>query len=376
MRPPAEGESPGLYVHVPFCRSKCPYCDFYSVTAPCAVADWLSAIEREAAFYAGRFGQFETLYLGGGTPTSLTDSQLSRLIGSLAKHFAFSRDAEITLESNPDDITPERLAHFSSLGVNRISLGIQSMHDAELAYLGRKNTAKQNAKALQWVRSRAALQLAVDLIYAFEGQTRESWRDTLEFILTFQPEHLSCYQLTVEEATPFGGMQREGTIRLPSDDEQSDRFLMTSSFIESNGYIHYEISNFAKTHEHRSRHNSKYWRHVPYLGLGPSAHSFQGGTRWWNVRSVGHYCQALSEGRSPVMGRENLSRQQLELEILYLGLRTRDGVDVRILPDSPRVRQALAQLQAAELVRLHQGMLRPTRKGFLIADGLPLMLLD
>jgi len=369
-------ESPGLYVHVPFCKTKCPYCDFYSTTSRSAVKEWLSAVQKEALLYAKQFADFNTLYLGGGTPTSLSDLELTLLIESLRKHFSFSRDTEVTLEANPDDITHQRLAYFHDLGINRISLGLQSLHDNELKYLGRRNNAKQNQRALQYVRSIPSLNLAVDLIYAFQGQTRTSWLKTLETVLEFHPEHLSCYQLTLEENTPFGRMEREGQIRPLSEDEQSDFFLTTSEFLEASGYIHYEISNFARSPEHLSRHNTKYWRHIPYLGLGPGAHSFQAGIRWWNLKSVELYCQALAGGQTPMAGSESLSQEQLTLESLYLGLRTKDGISARILDGSHQVKHTLGQLQAAGLVELTNGKVMPTLKGFLVADSLPLMLLD
>lgn len=372
---PAE-ECPGLYVHVPFCKTKCPYCDFYSITSRDYIREWLSAVQKEALLYAKRFSEFNTLYFGGGTPSSLTDSELALLIESLRRQFSFSDDTEVTLECNPDDLTRQRLAYLQDLGINRISLGIQSLNNNELKYLGRRNTAEQNQRALQWVRSIPSLKLAVDLIYAFDGQTPQSWLRTLEYVLDFHPEHISCYQLTLEEGTPFGKMQQQGLIRPVSEDEQSDYFLMTSKYLEAKGYIHYEVSNFAKDPEHFSRHNTKYWRHVPYLGLGPSAHSFQDGVRWWNSDSVEHYCQSLNNGKKPVAGSETLSPEQLKLESLYLGLRTKNGVDVSMLPDFPQVNNTLTQLQAAGLIETVNGRIISTRKGFLMADSLPLMLLD
>ena len=371
------GESPGLYVHVPFCKTKCPYCDFYSITSRENVGEWLSAVQKEALLYAKRFSEFDTLYLGGGTPSSLADSELALLIESLRRRFSFSDDTEVTLECNPDDISGrQRLVNLQNLGINRISLGVQSLNDNELKYLGRRNTSEQNQRVLQWVRSIPSLALAVDLIYAFDGQSRQSWLRTLEYVLDFHPEHISCYQLTLEEDTPFGKMQHQGLIHPVSEDEQSDYFLMTSQYLEERGYVHYEISNFAIGPEHFSRHNTKYWRHVPYLGLGPAAHSFQAGVRWWNLKSVEQYCNSLHNGKAPIAGREKLSPEQLKLESLYLGLRTRNGVNAGMLSDSPRVNDTLAQLQRAGFVNTDNGRIIPTRKGFLLADSLPLMLLD
>jgi len=370
------GANPGLYVHVPFCKSKCPYCDFFSVTNRSLVNEWLRAIEKEALFYKDNFRAFDTLYIGGGTPTCLGDSELAILLGSLNNHFTLLPEAEVTLEANPNDITLERLKHFLNLGINRISLGIQAFSDRELKFLGRRNSVLQNHRVLQWIRCCNSLILAVDLIYGLPGQTLTTWMDTLEQVLEYRPEHLSCYQLTLEERTPFGEMHKEGLLEPLSDQAGADFFLQTSDFLEEKGYLHYEISNFAKSPEHMAHHNCKYWRHVPYLGLGPAAHSLQNGVRWWNVRSVEQYCRSLEYDQSPVAEKEVLSAEQLHMESLLLGLRTAHGVPLQLLGESPRAKPALSKLQAEGLVQLHNNHLVPTKRGFLVADSLPLLFLE
>jgi len=367
---------PGLYVHIPFCKTKCPYCDFYSTTSHSSVGRWLQALEKEALFYKRRFDTFDTLYLGGGTPTSLTGTELAFLIQMLRRHFAFSADAEATLEANPDDIAPQRLNHFQALGINRISLGVQSFADDELKFLGRRSSVEQNERALEWIEACGSFSIAVDLMYGFCGQTTQSWRNTLDRVLQFSPEHLSCYQLSLEPDTPFGRMKSEGLIEPLSEAQQADFFLLTSEHLEANGYIHYEISNFASDPEHMSRHNRKYWCHAPYLGLGPAAHSFQNDVRWWNVRSVEQYCLAVEGGKPPVAESEALSPEQLRLEALYLGLRTRDGVSADAIGASSHCRSSLKQLQTEGLVKSDKGSVIPTKKGFLVADSLPLLFLD
>ncbi|MDP2992614.1 MAG: radical SAM family heme chaperone HemW [Deltaproteobacteria bacterium] len=370
----SNSKNPGLYIHVPFCRTKCPYCDFYSATSLPLVPDWLDGLRREVLIYKDRFAAFDSLYLGGGTPTLLAGRELTTLMDGLFRHLTFSSDTEITIEANPDDITLEKLALLRDLGTNRISLGVQSFDDGELQYLGRRHTARQTEKALEWIRTSGFTNVGVDLMYGFTGQTEAVWVQTMKHTLDFEPEHLSCYQMTLEEGTPFGKMLAEGRIKPLEEEKERDFFLLTSRFLEEHGYLHYEISNFARSKAFFSRHNQKYWQRIPYLGLGPSAHSFQDGVRWWNHSSIRRYCRALAEGKSPVDETETLSTEQLRLESLYLGFRTRDGVSIETLHNSsPRSDQILSRLQESGLVRVLQNRALPTREGFAVADRLPLL---
>jgi oxygen-independent coproporphyrinogen III oxidase len=364
----------GLYIHVPFCRSKCSYCDFYSITDLSSAEAWLGAVQKEISLYQGEFGVFDSVYLGGGTPTVLDDRHLATLIDHLRCCLLLSTDAEITIEANPDDISLERIARLPDLGFNRISLGVQSLDEDDLRFLKRRHDARQTIRALEIVRGSAFENLGVDLIYGIAGQTTTRFLKTLDRVLEFAPEHLSCYQLTIENGTPLAALQAEGGFNPLEEKQEADFFLLASSTLEDRGYIHYEISNFAKDTHHISRHNSKYWHHVPYLGLGPGAHSFKEGSRWWNVRSVDDYCRLLSSGKRPVDASEILSPEQLRLEALYLGLRTRDGVDIDLIPDDPASRGGLEDLIEAGIVRIRGSRLVPTRKGFLVADSLPVML--
>jgi oxygen-independent coproporphyrinogen-3 oxidase len=367
---------PGLYIHVPFCQTKCPYCDFFSVTSPELISAYLEALEKEAPFYGDLFPAFDTLYLGGGTPSLLDGRQLDALMACLRRLFTFAPDTEVTIEANPDDLTPEKLALYKDLGVNRLSLGVQSFDDYELAFLGRRHTARQAEQALEWVRAAGYTNLGVDLIYGLPGQSAADWRQNLERVLQFSPEHLSCYQLTLEAGTPLGARQAQGLIKPLAEEAQRRLFLLTSRLLEENGYLHYEISNFARGAAFYSQHNRKYWQHTPYLGLGPGAHSFQGGKRWWNHRSLTRYCRALAAGAAPVAGSETLTTEQLRLESLYLGLRTANGVALDLIRRQPRWQEILSGLQAAGLVKVHQDRLIATRQGFLVADRLPVWLVD
>lgn len=366
----------GLYVHVPFCKSKCPYCDFYSITDLERQESWAGAVIAEARGYRTGFTEFDSLYLGGGTPSVLADAILARLLGELTAALPFAAGSERTLEVNPHDVTPEKLALYRSLGINRISVGVQSLHDSELAFLGRRHRRADTQKALGWIRDCGPNNLSIDLIYGFAGQSLRSWQETLEGVLEYQPQHLSCYQLTLGESTPFGRAAAAGRPMVVCADEQADLFLFTAEFLRQQGFLHYEVSNFAGAEAYRCRHNLKYWRRAPYLGLGPAAHSYREGVRWWNVATVEKYCRHIEHGRSAVSEHEQLSREQILLEDLYLGFRTRDGVALDRISQSPRFEAVSRKLVEAGLLIRENRRLVPTERGFLVADSLPLLFAD
>jgi putative oxygen-independent coproporphyrinogen III oxidase len=369
--------APGLYLHVPFCRTKCPYCDFYSVLAPASmVGRWLDAVSREMELHSGTFPSFDTLYIGGGTPSLLSLGELTALIGRLRERFDFADDTEITIEANPDDIDAGRLAAYRELGINRLSLGVQSFDNEELRFLRRRHDAASAVAALSGAREAGFANIGIDLIYGYEGQSLASWKRTLERAIEFSPEHISCYQMTIEPRTEFGRMLEAGSLTAADEESERSFFIATSTLLSERGYLHYEISNFARGEELVSRHNHKYWRHAPYLGLGPSAHSFQNGTRWWNVRSVGRYCESLERGIDPVDGREALEADQLALERVFLGFRTRDGVALSDLRGYRRWEGALEELIRESLVTVSRGRAVPTLEGLLVADRLPLAFTD
>jgi putative oxygen-independent coproporphyrinogen III oxidase len=376
MNKPGRGDSPhlqgGLYIHIPFCKTKCVYCDFYSTTSPDLIPGYLEALEKEAGLYKDSFNSFDTLYLGGGTPSWLSETHLSELVKILRQHFALATDSEITIEANPDDITPEKLRLFRDLGINRLSLGVQSFDEEELRFLGRRHTAAQTKAAINLIRAAGFFNLGIDLIYGLPGQTTAAWVNTLEMALGFNPEHLSCYQLTLAQDTPMGRRAAQGKVVPLVDEAQRQFFLITADFLKERGYLHYEVANFARGHGYVCRHNRKYWTHIPYLGLGPAAHSFRANRRWWNHRSLQNYCAALNAGQPPLDGQETLTPAQLRLESLYLGFRTREGVSLEIVREQPRGEVILDELIQAGLVRVHGNRVTATAHGLVVADGLPL----
>jgi putative oxygen-independent coproporphyrinogen III oxidase len=367
---------PGLYIHVPFCRGKCPYCDFASGTNLAGIPDWLAALDREMGMYRDFAPRFDTLYLGGGTPSLLTPPQLAGLLKSLEEHFQFAPDTEITLEANPDDLTLQVLNDYRKLGINRLSLGVQSFYDRELDFLGRRHNAAQALQALSFCRTAGFDHLGIDLMYGLPGQTLEAWQESLDTALSFRPEHLSCYQLTVEEGTPLAHRQAEGEFQALPEETARTFFLFTSKFLEDRGYLHYEISNFAWGPAHKSRHNCKYWNHTPYLGLGPAAHSYKDGRRWWNHSSLEDYCQALAAGQAPIAGQEVLTEAEKHREALYLGLRTKDGVHLDLVRNGASREDALREALQAGLAEVWADRVVLTREGMVLADRLAVRFME
>jgi putative oxygen-independent coproporphyrinogen III oxidase len=368
--------SPGLYVHLPFCRTKCPYCDFYSVTDATLISAYLAALDAEARLCRGRFLLFDSLFLGGGTPSLLDAAQLGALVADLRRHFVFAPDTEFTLEANPDDITAGKLALWRDLGVNRLSLGGQSFDEAELRFLQRRHTAAQTAAAIGLIREAGFTNLGLDLMYGLPGQSLDAWLKTLETALRFNPEHLSCYQLTLAPETPMGRLAAAGRITPLDEETQRQLFLLTADFLTARGYLHYEVSNFAREERYICRHNRKYWTRTPYLGLGPGAHSFLAGRRWWNFSSVEEYGAALNAGEAPVAGAESLTPEQIRLEIMALGFRTREGVSLETLREQPGADGVVAALTRDGLVRVDRGRVIATNQGLVVADQLPLSFVD
>lgn len=367
----------GLYVHVPFCQSKCPYCDFYSLTSAELLPAYLEALRREVLFYKDSCSRFDSLYLGGGTPSLLDGAPLGALVQILRRHCHFAADTEFTLEANPEDVTPEKLRLWRDLGVNRLSLGAQSLDDQQLRFLKRRHTAAQTRRALARARAAGFANLGLDLIYGLPGQSPEAWRRDLEEALHFAPEHLSCYLLTAAPGTPLSRQAARRAFVLADEETQRTLFLSTCEFLEGRGYLQYEVSNFARGEEHLCRHNRKYWQRLPYLGLGPAAHSFRDGRRWWNHRDLKRYCRDLEAGRAPIAGREILTPEQIRLETLYLGFRTREGVPLEVIRGHRRGPELLAKLEEEGLaVRLDGSRLQATPRGLVVADRLPLLFCD
>lgn len=400
---------PGLYIHIPFCLRKCAYCDFYSITDCSLIRAFRSALRLEMRLYRGWANPFDTIYLGGGTPTLLPDEDIAGIIADLRNTFALTADAEITVEANPGDVNQGLLRSLRRAGVNRLNIGVQSFDDDSLALLGRHHTVQDSESAIHLAREAGFDNVGIDLIYGLpsqpadhsnsakqveneaaqtsdrsyqQGLTAENnflaWIGTLKRAVSLNPDHISCYQLTLSEKTSLAGRCARGELILPDDALQADYFLRTSQLLDESGYLHYEVSNFARR-GCESRHNRKYWDHTPYLGLGPAAHSFNGRERRWNVSSVHKYIEYLESGRAPVEAKETLSCEELRTEALFLGFRTSGGIFLESFKEQygmdllSEKRETVERLLSEGLVEIAAGFLRPTRAGMAVADSLALI---
>jgi oxygen-independent coproporphyrinogen-3 oxidase len=355
-----------LYVHVPFCTRRCSYCDFaiavrrevpsaaFTAAILAEWAQWRADVRLEAT------PTLSTVYFGGGTPSRLDPSELSRLIDALTGDWPLLGGAEVTLEANPEDVTAETASGWRRAGVNRVSLGVQSFDPAVLAWMHRTHTAEQVGPAVARLREAGITNLSLDLIYGLPAHLRRDWSRDLDAAVALEPAHLSLYALTVEPATPLSRWIDRGSAMAAGDELQASEFLLADERLAGGGYSHYEVSNYALPGR-EAVHNRAYWARHPYLGLGPSAHSALGARRWWNIREWEAWRRAVTAGASPMAGEEQLGQDEVVLEELYLGLRTSEGVPLAAV--SPAIRtawlgQGWARESAGRLQLLPEGWLR------------------
>ena len=374
----------GIYVHIPFCVKKCPYCDFYSITDLSGVPTFLKAIGREIETVGVTDQVFDTLYIGGGTPSVLEAESIRQIIDAANTHFTVGADIEITLEVNPGTISRESLRDFRRAGVNRLNIGVQSFQSNNLRFLGRIHSAAEAALTIEWARQAGFDNIGLDLIYGLPAQDKENWLGDLTRAIETETEHLSCYMLTVESNTPLGRDVAAARIRLPSDGTVRELFDTTIDFLTTHGFVQYEISNFARqtgvgSEPRFSRHNQKYWSFAPYIGLGPSAHSFIEPERYWNHRRLKDYMRQIEAGQSPIAGREKLTREQMIMEAIYLGLRTTRGIELDAFGKRFGINflnsfeGKIADFEKDDLLKLTQTHCVLTRKGMAFLDSIAVM---
>ncbi|MCD6234184.1 MAG: radical SAM family heme chaperone HemW [Candidatus Marinimicrobia bacterium] len=365
--------NPGIYIHIPFCLKKCPYCDFFSQVAE---ADETSRfmrqlkkeIEDKARYYSSHI--FDTVYIGGGTPNSLDSSDLLECLNALKQAFSITSDAEITLELNPEFINSEDLNAYLRSGINRLSLGTQSFRDEELTFLGRIHNSEKNLEALRMIRSYNAFSLACDVITGLPGQSVEDLQVSLDMLWEFFPEHLSVYILTAEKGTPLYKWIQNGRVKPAEEENVSKLWLYAHHYLTDKGYSHYEVSNFAKPGCH-SRHNSKYWDNSNYLGLGPSAHSKWERTRFWNPPDLKSY---LNDTCQPVY--ETINDRQWLTERLMLELRTEKGFNLNslsILKHPEPFYNTISRLNTeseTRLLEIEGNFLKATLEGWILLDSI------
>ena len=372
----------GLYFHIPFCEHKCVYCDFYSIAPSEEKMDERSLISvftdriiREIGLRAGSAehrGEFTSVFFGGGTPSLLEPEHMHSIMESLRKAFRIAEDAEVTLEANPGTVSKERLQAFRRMRFNRISFGVQSFQEQELAFLTRIHSARQAEQSILDAREAGFGNLSLDLMFGLPGQTLEGWMDTLQHALALEPEHLSCYSLTVEPNTPLARMVGTGRVSMLDRNVDADLYERTIELLASHGYVQYEVSNFSRP-GFQCRHNLNYWTHGEYLGFGPSAHSYESGVRWWNIANLSTYLDRLAAGTLPVDGEERLTKDQLRLEQIFLGLRG-PGLDLSRY-EQQFGRSFLEEQRGTVDALLREGhaaisgsTLALTRRGYMICD--------
>ncbi len=371
-----------LYLHIPYCEKKCIYCDFYSIESMQTMEQFLRALDGEIATYARQYSSgntFETIFFGGGTPSLLPPSVLGRLLDALHKHYRIESGAEITVETNPGTVDREKLRAYRALGVNRLSIGIQSFHEDELKFLSRIHNADEARQCVEDAHHAGFENVSVDLIFSLPHQTPERWKANLEQAIALQPKHISAYSLIVEEHTPLFTMVKEGTVATLPEEADSRMYEETLALMEENGFHHYEVSNYARS-GYECRHNKNYWNHSNYLSFGPSAHSFwkdgpTNGRRWWNVRSIAKYCENVSGGTLPVSGSETVDREKMFNEAIFLGLRTGE-LNVSMLRQVYGVdlfstrRETLTEFSNEGLIQINDRSITLTRRGFLVCDAI------
>jgi putative oxygen-independent coproporphyrinogen III oxidase len=375
----------GIYIHVPFCTTRCGYCDFNTYTAtelgtePGAsrggyVDAAIIELELAARVLAPDAPPVSTIFIGGGTPTVLSPDDLGRLITAVRDHFGLAADAEVTTESNPESIDSAGLHRLREVGFNRISFGMQSAVPHVLATLDRTHTPGRPLQAVAEARAAGFANISLDLIYGTPGESATDWMESLDAALSASPEHISAYALIVEEGTRLAARIRRGELPTTDEDDLADKYLIADERLAAAGHTAYEVSNWSTCATTRCRHNLGYWRSHHWWGIGPGAHSHVGGVRWWNVKHPQVYASRLASGLSPALARELLSVKQRRIERILLELRLADGLTIALLTMTEKGR--LVDLVARRLAVVEDDMLILTRDGRLLADGVIRDLLD
>jgi oxygen-independent coproporphyrinogen-3 oxidase len=369
----------GLYLHVPFCTTRCGYCDFNTYTAEelgpgVSRASWADSAVTELRLARHVLGDVEaqvsTVFVGGGTPTLLPAEDLGRVLRVVDGEFGLARDAEVTTEANPESVEPSTLDHLRAAGFTRISLGMQSARPHVLAVLDRVHSPGRPADAADEARKAGFDHVSLDLIYGTPGESTDDWRASLDQALAARPDHVSAYALIVEDGTRLAARIRRGDLPMPDDDDQADKYVLADAVLTAAGFGWYEISNWAASDDARCVHNGLYWTGADWWGVGPGAHSHVGGTRWWNTKHPAAWTERLAAGVSPAHAREVLDSGTRRVERVLLEIRLVEGLDVSVLDDAGRL--ATARLAADGLIdaaSLDSGRVVLTLRGRLLADA-------
>lgn len=364
----------GIYIHIPFCKQACHYCDFHFSTQQHFRVDLVKALIRELEWQSEYLlnEPINTIYFGGGTPSLLLLTEIESILNAIHTRFAVNPLAEITLEANPDDLTKEKLHQLLSSGINRLSIGIQSFDDTVLKFLNRTHSAEEAILSLHLAREVGFKNISIDLIYSIPGQNQNMWLGNIKKAIRLQPEHVSCYTLTIEAKTVFGKWAKSGKLKSVDEEFSAQEFELLMSEMHQADYQHYEISNFCKP-GFASKHNSSYWQQEKYLGIGPSAHSYNGQTRQFNVSNNAQYIKSINEGKVP-FELEILTRENKINEYLFTSLRTSWGCNLDYVSnawghDIKTVNaEYLKELEARHLVIIEDTILKLTHQGKFVAD--------
>ena len=346
----------GVYIHIPFCKSRCAYCDFFSTTQLERREEYVQALLREIAARVPDNEPIDTIYFGGGTPSILETEQIERLLNALLKK-STTPPKEITLEANPGDLNLEKLTALKRLGINRLSIGIQSFNDAELRLIGRRHNAAQAIQAVNDAQTAGFDNISIDLIYALPEQTMESWRETIHTAIQLGVQHISCYCLSYEDGTPLTRLLDDGKISRTDEDTENKLYDELCETLTANSFIHYEVSNFALPNR-QSKHNSSYWNNTPYIGLGAGAHSYDGQTRRWNIADLAAYVRRMLSD-SKYWDEESLTEEQKAIEHIMLGLRTSEGITLteELKPKAqPLIEQGLLKQTDTNIIATQSGL--------------------
>ncbi|MBF0573467.1 MAG: radical SAM family heme chaperone HemW [Desulfamplus sp.] len=413
----------GIYIHIPFCIRKCPYCDFYSITDTSLKNRFIKALLEEIRLRSEPYLIVDTIYFGGGTPSILNCEDVERIIEALAQNFNLidsefihkgehniyknknnnltqyqnlksseksdiNKNLKITMEVNPCTVRNGYLRDIKSVGINRLSIGVQSFQDDKLNFLNRVHSADKARQTILYAREAGFEDIGIDLIYGLPDETENIWLDDLNKAYEYRPEHISCYMLSYENDTPMFLAYEKGDI-IPLDDEKAaSLFKLTSNYLVSKGYYHYEVSNFAALPKYQSKHNKKYWEMAPYLGFGPSAHSYCGEEplqqkRFWNVKDVNKYISMLEQSNSPIAEIELLTKEQQLIELIMVGLRTAKGIDIKSFEKLYRsnttidnsisqfkiiFKRLLDKIEAKSFGKIEQERVKLTIEGWLFLD--------
>ena len=364
----------GLYVHIPFCSSRCVYCGFYSTTGLALRERYVDALCQEIKMRSlpttppQKEGSLGTIYLGGGTPSQLTIPQLRRIFDAIYIYNKVENDAEVTIEVNPDDVTPELAAALQQLPINRVSMGAQTFNDERLHFLRRRHSSAQVHQAVATLRQAGFQNISIDLMYGFPNQTLEEWQADIDEALQLNVEHISTYCLMYEEGTPLYRLLEQGKVAEIDEELERKMYFTLINSLESAGYEHYEISNFARP-GYRSRHNSSYWKGIPYIGIGAAAHSFDIQTRSWNVADIQQYINGMEQGERSFEA-ETLDEDTRYNDAVTVALRTCEGLDLSTLTDLQRtycLKNAQRHLEAG-LLKLNDQKISLTKEGLFVSD--------